>query len=167
MIQQRRLTVEEVREHDARTRRGWGRWWRTDAEGNGQQELLRRCGSAVERFLGHGRLDVCDEAFLTARWTPLDYETQLPEAGASEEYRVEVLKALIDNTMAKRGCGTVRTDFNPCAMAGFQWTAFVRSNAPREGDDARIAGRTPFAEAERGTEVDSLEALALFLGATE
>ncbi len=86
-------------------------------------------------------------------------------AGASDEYRIAVLRALIDNTMAKRGCGTVSTHFNPCAGVGFQWSAHVRSNVPREGDDRRLAGTNPSAESERGTELEALEALALFLGA--
>lgn len=220
MIPQRRITVDEVREHAARTKRGWGRWRRTDAEGNESVMLLRPSATMVECFRD-GEVLTFGHKALTAHWTPLDYETEQPlaghedawadavisnrttrrvrwngarvvaddygwmpfgpgelaelqchdanriavAAGASEEYRIAVLRALIGNTMAKRGCGAVSTHFNPCAGVGFQWSAHVRSNVPRDGDDRRLAGTNPSAESERGTELEALEALALFLGA--
>jgi hypothetical protein len=221
MIPQRRITVEEVREHAARTKRGWGRWRRTDAEGSESVMLLRPASELIECFCD-GEVLTFGHKALTAHWTPLDYATEQPiaghedawadavlssrstrrvrwngkrivvadydwmppfcpgelaefqrneanriavAAGASNEYRIAVLRALIDATMAKRGCGTVSTHFNPCAGVGFQWSAHVRSNVPREGDDRRLAGTNPSAESERGTELEALEALALFIGA--
>jgi hypothetical protein len=229
MVPQREITIEEVREHAARTKHGWCRWRRTDAEGNEAVMLLRPADTVDDCFCEGVVLAEGHKVF-TAHWTPLDYATEQPLAGhgvalenvsvgpgehlrvrwngakvvvereglgngyiipeptpydpaslarsygpaapriaiaacASDEYRIAVLRALIDATMAKRGCGTVRTDFNPCAGVGFQWGAYVSSNVPREGDDRRLAGRTPYAGTERGTELEALETLALFLGA--
>lgn len=97
---------------------------------------------------------------------PVDAPRIARECGASEEYRVAVLKARIDAVMQKRGCGAVKTYFNSCASVGFQWSAWMRSSVAREGDERRLSGRTPYAEADHGTEVDALEALATFLGVT-
>lgn len=110
-------------------------------------------------------VDVKHDAASLASEEPSSAYLFATEAGASDEYRIAVLKALIDATMEKRGCGTASTHFNPCAMSGIQWTAHVRSNVPREDEDLGIAGRTPYAEAQRCTELEALEALALFLGA--
>lgn len=212
MIPQRRITVEEVREHAARTKRGWGRWRRTDAEGSESVMLLRPASELIECFCD-GEVLTFGHKALTAHWTPLDYATEQPiaghedawayavlssrstrrvrwngkrivvadydwmppfgpgelaefqrneanriavAAGASDEYRIAVLRALIDNTMAKRGGCKVRTREERGASA--PWSVTVESERTSESSSL-------FANSRGGTELEALEALALFLGA--
>ena len=88
------------------------------------------------------------------------------ECGASDEYRVAVLKACIDRVMQKRGAGitSVMTSRNDAASELRRWTAFLRF-CPMDVPDGEIGWTDPYAEAIRATEVGALEALATFLGA--
>ncbi len=89
-MNKRTITVDEVREHDARTNRGWGRWRRTGDDGSEDCVLLRRSGDCVETFAGQGRVDKCSVEYLTARWTPLDFASMEPIAGHEDVWRAAV-----------------------------------------------------------------------------
>lgn len=95
-MNKRTITDGEVREHDARTKHGWGRWRRTGDDGHETTLLLRAAGDEVETFAACGisfhedrecsTTPACSREFLTAGWTPLDFASAEPIAGHEDAW---------------------------------------------------------------------------------